>query len=231
MKKVYICGDSFGSIDPDYPGESWTEQLAHKLIGTTSVENLSRSCASNLLISLQVDRAIANNADYIIVLATSCIREEVKFAKKVHTDLLDRFVWLGTDNTDKDLSAYSHNNINNTTLFTDQQQQLLKHYSAEFFDIDLAIYRNRCIIENTLHKLKSSGIPFIFDQGGFEHSSFHGASTKEYFVDYQQYFSHINLWDYAKTAPHRPFFHITDKKIINEIVDYYYVQITNNVNR
>jgi hypothetical protein len=197
---VYICGDSFGVSDLDY-GECWVDHLSKSV----NVKNLSIVCASNLLISQQVDRAIRENADFIICLCTSSTRLEVLFQGRV--------------------IPFSVHSIDHTTKFDTQQKQILKKYINEFFDLDSAIYLNRCIIENTLQKLLDSRIPFLFDQGGFEHKSFGGIDT-EYFLKYKTYKSKFNLWDYITTKNYRPYYHITDTAVHLKIANYY----LNNIN-
>ena len=187
MTNLYICGDSFAVPDLEY-GECWVDMLP-------SVTNLAQICASNLLISQQVDRAIKDRAKFIICLCTSSTRQLVRLGKTVIP-----ISWHSID----------------TTNFNDRQKQLLKEYAIEFFDLSTAIYENQCIIENTLFKLESSGIPFLYDQGGFEHRV-----QKEYFQKYQHRRSQINLWDYTENRTYRPYYHITDKDVHIKVAGYY----------
>lgn len=227
MKQVYICGDSFGSTDPEY-GPGWVEKLAERLTGQAQVVNLCRVCASNVHVSLQVAQAIKQSADYIIYLATSSVREDARLLTRAHTDkLLDRFVDITNPDPQSDLTSYSILSLNETTRFTPAQLKQLKQYAAEFFDLDLAIARNELIIEGTLSKLTNSGIPFVFDQGGFEHASF-GATGQHYFEAYHKYRSEICVWDYVdRKITHRPYYHIKDQQIHETIADYYYTLIKN----
>jgi hypothetical protein len=78
--QLYICGDSFGVPDPEY-GACWVDHLT-QLIPTHDIINLSRVCASNLLISQQVDQAIAH-ADQIIVLCTASTRSQTRLNGQV----------------------------------------------------------------------------------------------------------------------------------------------------
>ena len=219
---VYICGDSFGCSDTEY-GPGWVDKLAKKLQGETDVVNLSRVCASNTQIGLQVEHAIANCAEYIIYLATSSVREDVVLnTAESFADLLDRFVDIANPVEGKNLTSYSVQSLNDTTLFDTSQLNMLKQYHATFFDLDVAIYRNELIIEGVLSKLKTSGIPFKFDQGGFEHASFSN-SKKNYFTAYNNHRSEICVWDYVtKDLKHRPYYHIEDQLIHEEIAEYYY---------
>lgn len=195
MADVYICGDSFAVSDPEY-GLCWVDILTQRF----NVTNLSRVCASNLLISMQVDMAIINNPDYIICLGTSCTRQEVRF--------------------NNDIVPYSIHSIDDTTKFTEYQREILRTYTAEFFDLNISIYQNKSIIENTLQKLVDSTIPFKFDRGGFEHKSY-GNSAVNYFDKYSAHISEYNLWDYPNGRPFRPYYHITDTAVHQKIADYY----------
>ena len=190
-KRVYICGDSFGVSDPEY-GPCWTDMISNQY----QTINLSRVCASNLLISQQVDRAIEQKPDFIICLCTSSTRQNIRF--------------------NNEIVPYSIHSIDHTTQFDQRQKDLLKQYVAEFFDLEVAIYESRCLIENTLHKLEHSQIPYLFDQGGYEHGI-----DRQYFQHYNHRRSRYNLWDHAKRREFRPYYHITDSNIHKQVAEYY----------
>jgi len=222
-KPVYICGDSFGCEDPAYELASWTQLLAHRL----PVINLSRVCASNLQIALQVDRAIAGGAGFIIYLATTSTRHDVQYrSAQQDLDLLDRYVNLLQPDLSSDLTSYSSRSLDSTTRFDQRQLNVLKQYHSEFDNLDLSIYLSQNIIEAVLIRLIRSGIDFRFDQGGFEHPRFGG--SQEYFTQYHPYRSAINIWDYAMTSAmlHRPYHHIQDANTHEIIANYYHQEIT-----
>lgn len=232
MRQIYICGDSFSSVDPDFSGFHWTEKLADLLGSEYKVINLSRPCSSNFFIRVQVDCAIKESADYIIFHGSSSTRDEVALRPTQYVDnFFDRFVNLSCqDNTKKDLTCYSLHSIDNTTLFTQYQQDLLLKYQTEFFNIDIGILKNQFLIESTLFALTQSNIPFKFDQGGFEHPKFSN-SDKKYFSPYTSYFSKINLWDYADTTIRKPLFHIVDEAVHIHVADYYSKEIINSLEK
>lgn len=189
---IYICGDSFCVSDPDYPKITpWHEQVEGAI-------SLGRVCASNLLIAQQVNKAIQLDADFIIVEFTSSLRSELLWKGAVVP-----FSWLSLDNT---------------TPFDSNTLDMLKQ-KFEYVDLNTEIERNKLIIEATLQRLVDSGIPFLFDQGGFEHPSYGGVGT--YFIKYDKYRSGLCLWDYADTRTHRPYFHIQDQSIHDMIAEYY----------
>jgi len=194
--QLYICGDSFGATDPEY-GPGWVDYL-QQLVPTHDIINLSRVCASNLLISQQVDQAIAN-ADCTIVLCTASTRSQTRLCGNV--------------------IPYSIHSLDSTTPFDQAQLAVLDQYTREFFDLDLAIYENQCIIESMLQRLTDSDIPFLWDQGGFEHASYGG--TRQYFAKWQANRSSRNLWDYTTTREHRPYYHITDDSVHRDVAEYY----------
>lgn len=213
---VYICGDSFGFSDPEH-GACWADRLAKR----TTVVNLCQVSASNFQIALQVQRAIEQGAGYIIYLATSSVRQDAPLGEGTG-NLLDRYIDITNPDPAKTVTSYSVTSLNNTTPFTDDQLALLKLYHSRFFDLAIAIHQNELVIEGTLSKLVASGIPFTFDQGGFEHPKF-ADSKDNYFGAYTKYRSEICLWDYVdELLIHRPYYHITDLAIHEEIANYYY---------
>jgi hypothetical protein len=224
-KKVYICGDSFSSADPRFPDKSWPERLQQKIKDRYQVVNLSRPCSSNFFISLQVQEAIRSGADHILVFFTTSSRDEIRFRstrQQAGSALIGRFVDLNrSDNSDSDLSCFSFYSLDHTTLFDQQQLDLLIQYQKNFFDLDLEIKKNEIIIEGILSLLEASGIDFCYDQGGFEHSKFSNNADNKYFERYQKYLSEINLWDHAETSHRMPCFHIADDSLLEKISDYY----------
>lgn len=193
---IYICSDSFGVSDPDY-GSCWTDILAERF----PVTNLSQVAATNLLIAQQVDQALSAQAKFIILQCTAVTRAEKREKGQI-------------------IPFSYHTASRVTTPFDDRQLSILKKYFTEFFDLDLAIYQNKIIIEHTLQKILDSGTPFIFDQGGFEHQSFDRAS-QGYFAKFLRYRSDMNLWDHASDKKYRPYFHITDLQVHQRVADYY----------
>jgi len=196
---IAVCGDSFCVPDPEY-GLMWADLLSMHC----ELRNYSECTSTNLLIARQVDQALKDGADFVIVHFSSCTRGE-----KLHKGQYVPFSY--------------HTATQETTPFDSNALRILKEYYTEFFDLDLAIYQNSIIIEHTLHKLANSGRPFRFDQGGFEHSSYGG--TGEYFAQYAQYRSRYNLWDHADVRMFRPYYHITNSDIHKQVAEYYCQEI------
>lgn len=197
---IYICGDSFGVSDPEH-GTAWMDILAQRF----PVTNLCEVAATNLLISRQVDQALAAKADFVIVLCTAVTRGEKKVGNRYQP------------------FSYHTASMENTQ-FTPAQLRILKEYYTEFFDLDLAIYQNAITIEHTLNRIRSQGVRFLFDQGGFENPQF-GSVGQHYFAEFQDHRSEINLWDLVDRRIYRPYYHIVDAMAHQQVADYYTQQI------
>jgi hypothetical protein len=218
MKTVYICGDSFSTPDPAY-GPMWVELLQTRLGADYKIINKSTVSASNLLVAVQVDHAIKNLADYIIVLATTCTRNQVLVQAPTRQDLMTRF-------DQQELISYSVFRTYRSAL-GDADRQQVHNFHRRFDDFELNIFRDYMILLGILHRLTQSGIPFRFDQGGFEHPRFGGQGG--YFAEFNQVLSRYNAWDYSTTVDERPYYHITDATIHELLADYYYTEITQRI--
>ena len=70
MKKLYVCGCSFNTVSKkiDYKDTHWSQVLSKKL--GWELVNLAKPGISNGGIRLQIDKAIKDRADFVIVVAT-----------------------------------------------------------------------------------------------------------------------------------------------------------------
>jgi hypothetical protein len=227
MKTLYICGDSFAVADKKSSIVPWFELLGDKLNLDWQIKNNAMVCASNLHIRLQVEQAIADRADFVIMLSTSCTRGQGRLIPKVNKEqnIIDRFFNIGRDHDHKEFGCYSYNSLDDTCVFNSDQINAIQQYRDSVFDLELEIYQNRFIIESALHALTNSQTPFVFDQGGFENPKFMG-SESDYFLSWLANKSSINLWslvDYP--MGHYPYFHINDQSVHCQIAEYYYNRI------
>jgi hypothetical protein len=74
--KVFVCGDSFMSRDPNFPGDHFSEML-----DTTHVVNLAHPGVGNIDICLQLEDALQKQPDCIIVGTTDPGRIEIPVNK------------------------------------------------------------------------------------------------------------------------------------------------------
>lgn len=227
MKTLYICGDSFAVADKECEVIPWFELLINRLGPNWTMINRSMVCASNLHIRLQVQAAIDNKADFVILLCTSSTRGEGRLHDRLDSrkPILDRFVNIGTS-SQGEFGCYSYNSLDDTCVFEARRVEHIKTFRDEIFDLELAIYNNQFIIESSLYALRNNQIPFVFDQGGFEHPKFSG-SKKQYFSQFDDHRSEFNLWSYVgHPMGHRPYFHITDQSVHQLIAEYYFSKIS-----
>jgi hypothetical protein len=175
--------------------------------------------ASNLLVAVQVDNAIKNHADFVIVVATACTRNEALVQPPTNLDLMTRF-------NQHELVSYSVFRPYRSHLNT-QDQEAIYQFHRRYTDLELNIFRDYCILLGTLYQLTKSGIPFLFDQGGFEHPKFGG--QREYFEEFAAQRTKLNVWDYGNTQDERPYYHIKEAATHARISDYYYTEITQRI--
>jgi hypothetical protein len=215
LKQVYVCGDSFSTPDPEY-GTVWVDLLQHKLGEDYSIVNTSSVAASNLLVAVQVDNAIKNRADFVVIVATACTRSEALVQPATDQALMTRF-------NRHELVSYSIFRPYRSHLNT-QDQEAIYNFHLRYTDLELNIFRDHTLLLGTLTRLQQAGIPFLFDQGGFEHPSFGG--SRRYFEQFDAQRSALNVWDYGTTQDERPYYHVKEPALHQQIADYYYTEIT-----
>lgn len=212
---IAVCGDSFNYDDPEMPGIHWTSKISE-------FTNLSIPGASNFVIRMQIDKAIKLKPDLIVVSFTSCLRDVIKYKSTDYnnTDLLDRIYTPGAD-SNSNLVSFPYAGAQYYDVLNDYQLNILKQYVTEFVDLDVARQQNYYLIKDALETLLQSGIKFCYSLGGFDHKSFCEHSHYD-FSRYKMYETPINLWDYCeKQKTLRPWFHVTDSDIHNQLANYY----------
>lgn len=214
MKSIIVCGDSFNVDDPEYPNIHWSSKFTH-------LTNLSIPGASNLVIRMQIDKAIELNPDLIIVSFTSSMRTVIKYNKQKKLDVLDRIYSLSGNKNEFDLISFPYAGADLYGILTDDQLDILKQYVTEFVDLDLLRFENYYIIKDALETLTQSKIKFTFSLGGFDHRSFTD-DTPFNFSKFNEFQCPINLWDYYDRKKQlRPWFHVLDHTIHDNLAEYY----------
>jgi hypothetical protein len=194
----------------------WAELLEQGLGPEYRIVNHSSVAASNLLIAVQVDHAVKQHADFVIVLATACTRDQALVKPETDQDLMTRF-------NQHELVSYSIYRPYRSHLNT-QDQEAIYQFHLRYTDLELNIFRDHCILQGTLYCLTRSGTPFLFDQGGFEHPRFGG--SREYFQEFAAQRTELNVWDYGTTEQDRPHYHIQHAEDHARIAEYYRKKIT-----
>jgi hypothetical protein len=239
MKTVYVVGASDCTPDPSFPGQCWVEIVESRLPNHIRLKNLAFPAASNFCVRLQIDQAIEQQADALIINFTSSVRTEILANdQKNHTDLLERFVH-------QELISLSRIQAGSISALDKLSQHELINYQIKFFDLDTAIQKNFYLIKGALLELKlQNRTNFCYSLGGFEHPEYSSNASNTYHEKLKEFMpwqSKQNLWDYfsdwrAKThnivRPRLsgPSFHISDSKINNAIADYYLNWISRHVN-
>jgi hypothetical protein len=222
-KKLYICGDSFGTLDSEY-GSSWAESFA-KLHPNVDIVNLCVSGASNYHIHLQVKTAIKEHCDYLIYLATSSIRQEFALQQDVNFhghDSINRY-W-NIQNPDNSKSVISTSWVRpQERVYNEKQQHDILDFFGHYMDFVSVIEKNYIFIDYTL-MLINKELPrdsWAWTRGGFEHKTWGDNNRKWDFSNFNDREITINLWDYYDPKTIRPYYHINDTKIIKKVCDQY----------
>jgi hypothetical protein len=219
-KQVYICGDSFSSTDPEYKG-GWVERFQEKHPNLELI-NLSSPGASNYLIYLQVKQALTNSCQYLIYHATSSIRHEFCIdPQPVRKDSLDRYWNRSTPARAGSMICTSWTTPEHSLILSTQQATQIKNFFKLFIDMPAEIEKNYLFIKSTLELIKQQNVPhWAWSRGGFEHVKF-GADRLWDFNHYQLTESVYNLWDHYDSTQIRPFYHISDPAIIENVCNHY----------
>ena len=249
LKKLYICGDSFCTSDPEY-GLSWVDLIKERHLDI-QVVNLATPGASNYLIYKQVEYALSQPCDYLIYHATSSIRQEFSLAASdISSDNINRY-WSPYDQKNKTMvcrpwsAPWGNASVprgDAEELFSNDDLKVIKEFFTKFVDFSVLIEKNYIFIKATLDLIVSSKKlkNWIWSPGGFQHKNFNNFDNNDFkldFSDYKNYQSKINLWyEYDAEqcrATRRPYHHITDIHIIQNLCNYYadVLQLNCNANQ
>lgn len=186
MKTLYSCGCSFMSIDTKDTGITSFLDMYCEEKGFRHV-SLARSGATNFLIRLQIEEAIKQKADYIVVGTTTSDRIDIPIP--------DKQINYPVTVHDVDYSGYrsaSKNNVNNTEptvisdsinnwttdnytwVFHDNYKRkeitpeiinAMKHYVAYLHNFQLQQMQDYFIISDALRKMMALNKEFVFLRG------------------------------------------------------------------
>jgi hypothetical protein len=126
MNRLYICGDSFASLDIDQaPGKSWSEIIATKQ--SLVLENLARPAASNVTIAMQIDFLLPNlNAeDLVIILLTDHFRLTVATAPLTYSEQL--LTQMAPHERQQAHTAYQGNSMLSVNITNPKWQKYFEH--------------------------------------------------------------------------------------------------------
>lgn len=174
-KKLFTCGDSYMSLD--YPAGKITSFLA-KYADYKNFEHISlaRAGATVLLIRLQIEYAIACQADYVIVGCTSSDRIDVPvcldkdainhltlnnvllkgYKSQVETSVSQDKVMVVSD------TIFNILHSRHESIVTEDQKSAIKSYVAYLHDPGLQRQENFYVLSDGFRKLQQVGIPFVY---------------------------------------------------------------------
>ena len=180
-KHLYVCGCSFMSsyidTNKNYP---FHEQFAIQK-GLTHV-SLARGGASNFLIRLQIERAIKDCADFVIVGATSSDRIDLPITNDIPNNMrLEDVDYRKYNNRSENLVRNNNPSVTTDTLLnwteyfeafnahrsysTQELIASIKQYILHLHHENLQRQKDYYIIRDGLRDLVKYNIPFVFIPG------------------------------------------------------------------
>lgn len=164
MKKIAVCGDSFSAVSITQPGTHYSELLADRL-GWQLLNYARRGC-SNGGIRLQIDEAIRQHADFVIIVPTSWDRTEIPATAAPYTKTREDTGWghplqdhlLNVDIKNGYNPAYGISNINYSK----------EHPSTMIFETIFSLAENqgheyRNDLDKYTHQAIQGYVNFIYD--------------------------------------------------------------------
>jgi hypothetical protein len=204
-KRVLICGDSFCTTDPDYPGVHWSEILLNHS-PDVEVVNLAMGGASNFLILLQLQQGLRLDPDFVILSFTDYSR--IEFDKDSNALPID----LGA----AEMSEYFKNRfLTSCHHLNDEQSHAVKICRTTLSD-DVEKLKNYSYISLALLTAKQQVKQFCFSFGGFE--NYQTLLCKNYIqdnlIEFRNNQLYTNLWHHKDPKQlSRPYFHVTNKNV------------------
>lgn len=182
MKTLYSLGDSFMTTDdPDEGIVGFCElYCCEKNFKHVS---LARPGATNFAIRLQIDRAVNDRADFVVIGLTCSERFDIALDTKESAPLytLENIFYSGyrarseqhVDQKAVKLVSDTFSNVmaplHQKDLVSDQQLQALKSYLAYLHNPALTNQKEYYMMSDGIRKLQMSGIPFVLIPGMMGH--------------------------------------------------------------
>jgi len=190
--KIIVCGCSFMTIDKRHPGTHFSEILAKNY--NADLECFAKMGASNFTIRLQIDEAINQKPDLILIGFTNSDRIEIPIRKYRIDNGIKNISYSEYNKApnfynSNDVSCVSQpisnffNPVHSDEILDEEKLIALKHYSAYLFDSDLKSQLDYFIAQSALDRLEKLGIPFIFTRGGLVGTAFSYENWKNFEVN------------------------------------------------
>lgn len=201
MKTLYTCGCSFMSSDLRFPAHrTFLEQYADQ----QNLEHISLAVpgATNYHIRMQVDWAIQQKADYVIVGATSSDRLDLIWNTEEKPWLMPMTIEHAKHNANGAPLNYPNANwymisdtINNLVQaqkhdIGHDRREALKTYTAFLHEHGLQQHIDRAVIRDALFSLSYNRIPYLFIPGPM------------FFFDWNEFNTWPQEYDQPWSMPH-----------------------------
>jgi len=225
MTRILICGDSFGVMDPAFPGLHFSEKLHN-----AEIINLSRGGASNAMVNVQMYQGLQHRPTHVIMLFTAQWRAEYNIYLSGLTNAELKHCVPGTKNSTwgvEDMKAFNENTyitspylrVRGVKHITDAYEGHLKYYFVDYDSI-----KTYFLIQGMFDRLTLLDIPFCFSFGGFEQDyvdcrdrifpTNYLTNTMETYINRAV---KLNLWDHAdqsnKPGKAVPVHHVIDDAV------------------
>jgi len=179
MKRLYSIGDSFMSTDDPDDGIIGFCELYCRERGFEHI-SLARPGATVFATRLQIERAIEQQADFVVVGITCSDRFDLplNLDERIPLYSLDNIFYKGyraqserhVDQTAIKIISDTFNNLlerryDQDRRITDQQLQAIKAYIAYLHNPSITVQRDYYVISDGLRKLQSAGIDFVLIPG------------------------------------------------------------------
>jgi len=217
--KLAICGDSWASTNDD-DGTSFGEILC--TLNNWELMNFARPGSSNFAICLQIDQAINEKADFIIISTTSSTRVEFPLKGKSYSKdkLLSNVAHVCTSHSNSFSKKFAVNptivsdTIGNFNLFEknigceyhkilpETFKESLKYYLNDLFDNKIKLQYDTWIISDSCRRVINSNIPFLIIIDRL-YSGFNTHAPFEEFLSDITWIPDYNLIHYNDFAYHR----------------------------
>jgi len=170
MAKLIVCGCSLSADSIDRPGTGYGHQTAKRL--GWDVEILARQGCSNGGIRIQIDEALRQQPDFVIVAPTFCDRIEIPAATDCGYDKT-----AGIDNVNYGTNPYrmicenittlvgNYNNPYRTGELDKNTQEAIRQYINHIYDVNWKRQQDEWIMRDGIMQLFYSGIPFLIIAG------------------------------------------------------------------
>lgn len=163
------------TVDKKAIGTHFSEIVAASL--NAELQCYAKLGASNFVIRLQIDEAIKQNPDLILIGFTSVDRIEVplnqyhlnkgiKNIKYSDIHIIPEFYDIATNTVSAPISNFTINPVHEDENLGAKKITAIKYYSTELYDSELKRQLDFFLAQSALDRLEKLNIPFVFTRGG-----------------------------------------------------------------